>query len=505
MHELKAFIFGLDGGSWDVLGPLIAAGDLPTFAQLRDESAAARTVTTWPAHTAPGWASFANACMPGKHGIYQFFDTQEAGYRGRIVGSHDAGTSTCWEWAARHNLRCGLVNIPMSHPPVPLPGYQITWPLKQTTRYCSPPELLSELARAGNYLQADLATMYRGDLSYIESAVTFVAQRMRTARHLLANREVDIFSIVLTEADRVCHHYWHFSDPSHPLYDDQAPKLYREAIRTILRSIDAELGETLKLLPDDCSVIVASDHGFGPGHRSLAANRVLKDAGLLVSEAGAPFRSDVASWFSEGGTTIDWDRTKAYMPVPGSYGINLNLAGRQTKGNVTAADATHVLNDIVAAFASVRVPETDELAFARVIRREEAYPGPMMKEAPDLLLIPADERLMVTPSFKDQWTWSYQTGLHRHEGMWMQRSPRTRSGWLPDRVRLIDVLPTMLEDLGLDTVGAFQGEAVSSVFSHSRVMDVAEYKNTPYGAPYAGEEDLEVADLTERLKAMGYL
>src|SRR6185437_10819786 len=280
MQKTKAFVLGLDGGTWDLLDPLIGEGLLPNFAQLRKDGASAFTSTTWPAHTGPGWATFANACMPGQHGIFQFFHTQDPLYRGRIVGTRDFGRESCWEWAAARNLLLGLVNVPMSHPAVPLPGYQITWPLKQTTSYCSPHHLLSDLSRNGCYFQSDLATMYRGDLNYIDHAIKFVPERMRAARHLLQNWNADVFAIVLTEADRVCHHYWQFSDPSHPLYKHDAPQKFRGAIRTILSLIDAELGETLKLLSDDCSVIVVSDHGFGPGHRSLAANTVLRNAGL---------------------------------------------------------------------------------------------------------------------------------------------------------------------------------------------------------------------------------
>lgn len=503
MQKTKAFILGLDGGTWDLLDPLIDRGELPAFAQLRKESASAFTSTTWPAHTGPGWATFVNACMPGQHGIFQFFHTQDSAYRGRIVGTGEYGRQSCWQWAAAKNLILGLVNIPMSHPAAPLPGYQITWPLKQTTSYSTPREILGDLSRNGCYFQSDLATMYRGNLYYIEHAVNFVPERMRAARHLLKNWTADIFAIVLTEADRVCHHYWQFSDPTHPLYEPAAPLHYREAIRTIFRLVDAELGETLKLLPDDCSVVVVSDHGFGPGHRSLAANTVLKNAGFLQTRLGAASLADVASWFSEDGATVDWDNTRVYMPVPGSYGLNLNLRGRQVKGVVDPQDAERILAEVTEAFRAVRIPETGKPGFLQILRREEAYPGPMMAHAPDLLLIPADERLMVTPSFGEEWTWSYQTGLHRHEGMWLHRSPNVKTGRLPHRIRLIDVLPTLFQDLGFDANEDFQGKPVSSIFSHGPLEALPDqWQQDGSTDP---EEELEAAELTERLKAMGYL
>lgn len=511
MQKTKAFIFGLDGGTWDLLDPLIDQGQLPTFAELRKSSASAFTSTTWPAHTGPGWASFATASMPGQHGVFQFFDTQEPSYRARITTTRDYGRQCCWQWIGDKGISTGLVNVPMSHPALPLPGYQITWPLKRTTSYCSPANVLGDLARNGCYFRSDLATMYRGELNYIEHAVNFVSERMRAARYLLQNWNADIFQIVLTEVDRVCHHYWQFSDPTHPLYTTDVPAHYITAIHTILKLVDAELGEMLNILPDDCSVIVVSDHGFGPGHRSLAANTVLEKAGFLKTAAAAEALPGIASWFTEDGRTVDWENTSVYQPVPGSYGLNLNLRGRQARGIVNSNDADRVLQEVTQVFKAIRIPETGKPAFLKVLRREEAFPGPMMDSAPDLLLVPADERLMVTPSLAEEWTWSYQTGLHRHEGMWLHRSPRTRAGRLPQRIRLIDVLPTLFEDLGFDASEPFQGKPVSEVFSHSATNADSWTSNEPAAASVPGailsasEDEYEVADLTERLKAMGYL
>jgi hypothetical protein len=118
----------------------------------------------------------------------------------------------------------------------------------------------------------------------------------------------------------------------------------------------------------------------------------------------------------------------------------------------------------------------------------------MMQQAPDLLLIP-HETLLAIPSSGPMWGESYQTGLHRHEGMWMHRSPRVSAGRLPHRLRLIDVLPTLLADLGFDVSGAFQGEPASGIFSHI----------TTDKHDAEAEDEWESSELTGRLKAMGYL
>ena len=397
----KLFIFGIDGGSFDLIEPLIAENLLPNLAALLARGASAHMDCTWPPHTGPGWTSLVTGCHPGRHAIYQFFDTQERGYGARLVGSNDYGCPTVWEWLAQKGWTTGLVNVPMSHPPRALPGYQITWPLSNTLRYSSPHGLLAELANNGAHFQSDLTTMYRGDLSYIHEARENVGARLRSLRYLLARHPADAVMIVFTEVDRVCHHYWHFSDPDHPQFVPDAEEAYRTAIRDIYGEVDKALGEALQLIPEDSTVVVVSDHGFGPGGDSFSVHRYLEDAGMLAtrdvdeSRAGEEGREQVAGWFREGGREVDWLRTKVYMPVPGAYGLNVNLKGRQRHGIVDERDRLSVLEETAELMRAVRRPSTGEAAFARVLLREEAYPGPMCPQAPDLLLVPRDESLMV--------------------------------------------------------------------------------------------------------------
>jgi hypothetical protein len=131
----------------------------------------------------------------------------------------------------------GLVNIPMSHPQRKLPGYQITWPLSNTLRYCEPPALLGELAQAGAHFQSDLATMYRGEPDYIETALQNIEARVRSITQLLRNQPVDLVMLVLTEVDRVCHHYWHYADPAHPKHVESPPPGQRRSSARTRRSI----------------------------------------------------------------------------------------------------------------------------------------------------------------------------------------------------------------------------------------------------------------------------
>lgn len=499
MASPKVFVLGIDGGAWPLLDRFTASGGMPTFAALRAASVHAPLHCTQPAHTAPGWASMVSGRYPGNHGVFQFFKTQQADY-GACVTTSGEVTSDLFDWLAGAGLSSGNINVPMSHPPRPRSGYSISWPLENTLRFCEPRGLLGEMARSSAHFNSDLACMYDGSIDYIDAALENIRARARSLKYLLSSHPTDLVMLVLTETDRVCHHYWHLMDEGHPAHDPELAVRYGSAIERVYNEVDAALAAVLSELDDDCVVIVVSDHGFGIGLDDLSVNRLLQEMGLQATVRDAA-PGGQASWFREEAESIDFTRTRAYSPVPGSFGINLNLRGRQKLGTVSAFEAEGVVRDIEARCKELRSPRTGEPVFDRVLRAEEAYPGPFMRDAPDLLLIPADERTnlgcqVTGPLFRP----SYQTGLHRFEGMWMMRSPRVATGALAEPMRIVDVAPTLMADLGLAVPAGLDGRARDDVFGRSGASaghDHAEKQNDGASA--------EDAFVSERLRAMGYL
>jgi predicted AlkP superfamily phosphohydrolase/phosphomutase len=506
----RVMIIGIDGGSFDIIDPLISDGLLPNIEGLLRRAASAATTCTWPAHTAPGWSTFVTACQPGGHGIYQFFDTQHPGYAASITTSARLGRSSVWDWLAAQDYTLGLVNIPMSHPPRNLPGYQITWPLENSVHYCSPRTLLGDMARHGAHFQSDLATMFRGDYGYLDEAVANVAARSRSISYLLRSRAVDVVMAVFTEADRVGHHYWHYADPAHPRYE-AAPygTGWDEAITRIYRAIDTAIGEITRLLDDDTIIVLVSDHGLGTGRHALSVHTLLEQAGLLSTRRPAGHGTE-ASWFSGDGRAVDFSRTRVYLPVPGSYGLNINLRGRQRDGIVPAAERERLRDEVAGLMREVRLPDGGK-AFRDVVPRELAYPGPHTEAAPDLVLIPQDESMIVVPDLSGElWAPSWQTGLHRHTGMWAQISPNVMPGRLDGPISLASAVPTLLTELGArwpDTVhGRPVLDALTSGIDPPAVASGLDQTDEPYlDASAHAESDAEEEFTSQRLREMGYI
>src|SRR5262249_1403769 len=159
----------------------------------------------------------------------------------------------------------------------------------------------------------------------------------------------------------------------------------------IYAAIDAAIGELVDEVADETSVVVVSDHGLGPGEQELAVHKLLEQAGLLAttSRTGTGPGSQ-ASWFGEADRQVDFARAAVYSPVPGCDGLNVNLAGRQREGQVSARSSESVLAEVTDLMTSQQLPDGGPV-FRAVVPREVGYPGPHVGSAPDLLLIPRDE------------------------------------------------------------------------------------------------------------------
>src|SRR5436305_9667262 len=76
----KVLVIGLDGFDPQVAAPLLAAGNLPNLARLRQRGGFAPLGTTTPAQTPVAWSTFATGTNPGGHGIFDFIRRDPAIY-----------------------------------------------------------------------------------------------------------------------------------------------------------------------------------------------------------------------------------------------------------------------------------------------------------------------------------------------------------------------------------------------------------------------------------------
>src|SRR5580765_2854333 len=68
----RVIVFGIDGGDWQVIDPLIASGRMPAMARVVREGASGVLMSMEPSASPSLWTTIATGVGPDRHGIHGF-------------------------------------------------------------------------------------------------------------------------------------------------------------------------------------------------------------------------------------------------------------------------------------------------------------------------------------------------------------------------------------------------------------------------------------------------
>ena len=546
----SVLVLGLDGATFDVIDPLIAAGRLPNLAAWRRDGVALPLASTVPPMSFPAWSTFLTGLGPGDHGLFDFTQKVAGQYRIRFVNATDRRGSSIFRRATRAGRRTLALGIPATFPPEPLSGLLVSGfdaPVSTgtDTRSASDAALYTEVAdRAGPWMRPDLDEGARAEgwheravgrlLERIDRKTAFALEALGRLRARADGERPDLVAIVFAESDTVAHHFWRDHDPRSPRHDPTASAERRGAVAAVYERLDAACGEIRAAFGEDAPCVVLSDHGSGGASRRVVhLNRRLAECGLLRRKSGhgldrlarstrdlalralppraaerlfrrvrgAAARVESAARF--GG--FDWGATAAFSEEANTQpGVWINLRGREAAGRVDPADYEKVRRDVIDAVLDWKLPGGAPVV-ERARRREEVYDGPCVERAPDVVIelaLDAGYGLSLVPTpWSDPRASSVRTlrddelaggrgrgmnGTHLPAGVWIATGAAV--DWLdPSPAPSLDAVAPALAR-ALDLPG-------------QREDDDSDVNAIPRSV-YTAEEEARVA---ARLRALGYL
>lgn len=547
----RVLVIGLDGATWDILNPLMRDGKMPHLKKLLDKSAQGVLMSSIPPVTAAAWTCFSTGKNPGKHGLVDFIYFPEHGYRVTIANSTTRAAATIWNLLSERELRVGVVSVPMTYPPEKVNGVMVTDMMtpNASVQYTYPPELKQELLdRVGPFV----ITPGEGEnpsepLTYLDKVRADVKGSADYTLYLLKQEPYDFFMYVFGIVDILQHQFWYLLE-AEPRNLSEGDRAIREKVIAIFTQVDDGIGEMVKYADENTTIVLMSDHGFGPMKGFMHVNNFLLERGYLVLKRGgmsalkrALFRAgvtpqnvhltlkalklDLRRKFNRGrayGTLrrfflsfddVDWTRTRAF--ALGHIGqIYINLKGRQPSGTVAPGVEYEALRDeIRGELLKLKHPETGEQLIARVLNREEIYHGALLDNTPDLLLLPADFKYVAFgesefASNKLVGPTLGHTGHHRLEGIGALSGPHVQAGARIQNASLIDLAPTILYALGLPIPPDMDGRVLTEAFTPDYVnqtamsYDTADAVRTDFGGTYSDDEEEQVI---QRLADLGYV
>lgn len=442
----KAIILITEGVSRPLLEKWCAQGLLPGFARLLKEGSSGGLRSDLVPYEPPGLITAFTGQSAGEHGWFSYWNVHNSDYRPRPMLSGELRHPLIWQRPEFAAQRFAVINVFGTHPPIPLNGWLVTYPMQQTLNACYPRDLLWSLSGRGLPYTHDVSVWFSGQSQKEFLPQVLEADRRRGELALaLLDEGADAVIVNLTGVDRTSHCYWQ------ELEDGSPVPLPESAVCQAYQLCDRLITHLIERVTEQTSLLVFSEIGFGALRAYCSINSYLEQAGFLTTQGSGTEQ------------TIRWAETTAFEAVQGTHGINLNLNGRYAEGTVKSEDYHQLREQVMAALRECINPYTGLSLFRQVLPREEVYYGQSVTHAPDVIVDPADERYLPLgdPFWATHVYRTRQSGWHRRDSYWAGMGEPFGTAQQTQVAGLLDIAPTICRMLDLDVPNDFSGSALT--------------------------------------------
>jgi predicted AlkP superfamily pyrophosphatase or phosphodiesterase len=321
----RLLLFAVDSANWNVLTPMMQAGELPTLTALVNRGSYGVLKTGEPIQSPQMWTSVATGVTPEKHGITRFTAEVPGTDREVPVTSNMRKVKAFWNILSEADVSVGIVGWWPSWPAEEVNGFMIAqraWPVNWS-RHGIPfgaardrsGRLIAEEFPGRTYpegLYADFepfitteedVTAAELEMLFDDPAFTDPAKQFH-ARWVFAKDKTfadaglamlkrfdpEVFAVYFQGTDVVSHYYWGYQRGEGFEVAANEERLYGDVVRNYYRWVDGVISEYMAAVGDEVAVLIVADHGF-------ETKRELKERW----ERGEQIRT------VEGGKDVPWD------------------------------------------------------------------------------------------------------------------------------------------------------------------------------------------------------
>ena len=450
--------------------------------------------------------------------------------------------------------KVGVVNVPMTYPPEKVNGFLVSGFLAPMNAedFTYPLSLAKELKqRLGKYMLHPIAVR-EGDnfSSLLKEKYQMIANRTEACLYLMEKYEWDFFIVHYIATDSIQHELWHIADATHPQHKAEYLKKYGNVIFDFFVRLDQLISQILAKIDENTSVIIMSDHGFGPLHNAFNLNTWLLQEGFIrlkgdlftklkhlmfkmgitpsflykvamrMGIANVSRRVDVGkktallSKLFLSLADVDWTKTEAYSLGYYGYGnIDINLKGREPLGIVEDAQYKTLINKIRERLCNIKDSISGEPIVEKVYEKDELFHGQEVEKAPDLMTVTKNlksicigvsdfpSRHVIEPSYG-------HVGSHQMNGIFLAKGPNIKKGSRINNAGIIDLAPTILYLLNSPILKDMDGKILSEIFMEDFLkrspiyVDDIQSRNINEFKVYTEEEERSIK---KTLRNLGYI
>lgn len=456
----KVLVFGLDCGEPSLIFDRYAEA-VPTLSRLREQGTWGQLRSVVPPITCPAWMCMMSSKNPGKLGIYGFRHRKKGADYGSmyLANSTTVKERLLWDELGDAGKKVGLLAIPQTYPPRPVNGWMVGDFLTPDIQsdYTYPSELKNEIAaEVGEYLLDYSNRKEVPPEQVIQGVTEMTKKRFKLLRSFLKNKPWDFAMMHEIGLDRIQHYLWSYADPLHRKYVAGNP--YENALRDYHSLVDAEIAETLKVVPEDTAILVVSDHGGKAMKGAFCINEWLVANGYMVLKNKPVGVTKLEK------CEVDWSKTTAWAEGGYYSRIFLNIQGREPQGVVPAADAKRVQNKLKAKLEAI--PDMDGQPMKNLVFAPDEYYPVANGDPSDLMAFFGDLQYRAAGTLGHGKTYILENdtgpddGVHDWNGICILYDPKQAGMGKKDDFSLLDVAPTILTLFGLPIPSDYEGKSI---------------------------------------------
>ncbi|MEW6169940.1 MAG: alkaline phosphatase family protein [Candidatus Omnitrophota bacterium] len=533
-NKPRVIVIGLDGATWTNLKPWMGQGLLPNLKFLVDNGVNGELKSTIPPQSALAWSSFMTGVNPGKHGIFGFVKPfKDKRYETEIVTSSDMKTKTIFEILSDNKKISGVINLPITYPPLKINGFMVSCGLTTPSVNCNftYPDDLFEKNRIERkeYILSLRWKKYseKQKDKFFSDLIKCEGKRKEVSFKLMNKYDWDLFVVVFGGTDWLQHFCWHYIDPKHSKYNQVEANKFLPTIIKYYTKIDSIIGEFISLVDENTSLFIISDHGFGPREKRIDLHKLLENGGFLhyrkmsrLSDAlekkvnaainkirgtlhrhsflyrkGKVFakiiyrkikaktlkndlpkenskriRPDIESSYLR---KINWQRTFFYSGYPDDTGY-INLKGREPEGIINSNEEYQQVRErVINLIDSLSNPENGRKLKVKIYKGEEIYKGPYARNGYDLCFDIEDETydLRCAANLKNIFNdIKTATGKHTRDGIILCYGKNFKKEYCIKGAQILDIAPTIFYLLGVPLPDYFDGKVLKDAISNEYLI-----------------------------------
>ena len=368
----KAVLLGLDGVPFSLLKDLMERGRISHMTSLFEKGYFGPMSVCIPEISSVSWSCFMTGTQSGEHGIFGFMDLQPGTYNMYFPNYGHLKAPPMWDDLAEQGKKSVVINMPATYPARAINGALISgFVAIDINKAVYPSTYIQTLKEMDYSIDLD-TTKARQDHDFLFRELDITLQgRERAVDFFWKEIDWDLFIVVITGTDRLMHFIWEAYEKK----DHQ----YHQAFLDYFEKIDAFVGRLYDRFlglegskKEQNRFFMLSDHGFTGVKTEVYINRWLQDNGYLK------FGKDQPKSIMDIGPG-----SKAFALDPSR--IYINLKDKYPLGTVDPSDYERVRSEIKDGLE--RLTFTEERILKNIYLKEELYKGPLIDQAPDLILL----------------------------------------------------------------------------------------------------------------------